>query len=438
MARASALARFIVPLALIVEALTAHAQVLRVATVNNAHMLTLQRVSSAFEREHPGVRIEWTVLEEGRLRQQASVDVATRGGRFDVVTIGLLEAPVWGRRGWLMPLEPGPDYGVEDLLPTIRDAVSEGGRLFGAPYYGESSVTMYRRDLLERIGVALPERPTWDDIRRVAARVHDPAKGVSGVCLRGRPGWGENMTLVSTMVNSWGGQWFDSSWSPRLNSPAWAAAASFYVDLVQRYGPPGAVANGYNENLALFEAGRCAIWVDATVALSTLSARDPATEARIGVAWAPVAESPKGSHWLWVWALAVPTSSKQPALARRFALWATGPGFHALAAQREGWASVPPGTRRSTYADRGYQAAHPGWALELQAIQAANPRDATVPPSPYVGIQLAAIPEFQSIGNAVGQHVAAALSGRLSVAEALAQAQEAATRRMAEGAASRR
>lgn len=413
-------------------------QVLRVATVNNAHMLTLQRVSAAFERDNPGVRLEWTVLEEGRLRQQASVDVATRGGRFDVVTIGLLEAPVWGRRGWLRPLEPGPDYGVEDLLPTIREAVSHGGQLFAAPFYGESSVTMVRRDLLEQAGVALPERPTWDDIRQAAARLHDPAKGISGVCLRGRPGWGENMTLIATMVNSWGGQWFDLGWTPRLTSPAWQAAVSFYVDLVQRYGPAGAVANGYNENLALFEAGRCAIWVDATVALSTLRARDPANAARVGATWAPVAESAKGSHWLWVWALAVPSSSRQPALARRFALWATGPGFHALTAQREGWAAVPPGTRRSTYADRGYQAAHPGWALEMQAILAANPRDATVPPSPYVGIQLAAIPEFQAIGNAVGQQIAAALSGRLTVAEALAQAQEVAVKRMAAGAAERR
>lgn len=406
---------------------------LRIATVNNAHMVTLRRLSTHFERQHAGVRLDWTVLEEGRLRQEVSVDVATGAGRFDVVTVGVLEAPVWGRRGWLRALPDDPAYAAEDLLPPIREALSVDGRLVAGPFYGESSMTIYRRDLLQAAGVQLSDRPTWEEVRRAAALVHDPERGIYGICLRGKPGWGENMTLLTTMANSWGGQWFDMAWRPRLDSPAWREAVSFYIGLLRRSGPPGALANGYNENLALFEAGRCGIWVDATVAVSTLLSRDPALASKLGWAWAPVAQSQsrKGSHWLWTWALAVPHASKQSAMAMRFVQWATSTAYRDLVAQREGWSAVPPGTRGSTYEMPAFQQAHPAHALERQAIMAANARDATVPPSPYVGVQLAAIPEFQSIGSAVGQWVGAALAGRLTVEEALIQAQRAAEKGLA-------
>lgn len=421
-------------LAWLCAATAAGAQTLRVATVNNAHMLSLQRLAGAFEQANPGVQIAWSVFEEGQLRQEVSVDVATGAGRFDVVTIGLLEAPTWGQRGWLRPLAPDAAYAVDDLLPPIRRALSFDGRLMAAPFYAESSITLYRRDLLRRAGASLPERPSWDDVRQAATKAHDPARGVHGLCLRGKPGWGENMALVGTMVNTWGGQWFDMAWRPVIDSPPWKAAVGAYVDLLRRLGPPGAVANGYNENLALFEAGQCAIWVDATVAAATLVARDAAAAQRIGWAWAPVALTPKGSHWLWSWALAVPRSAQAPALAQRFVLWATSPQFMRLAAEREGWRAVPPGTRLSTYAAPAYQAAHPAAALELQAILSADVQDPTLPRSPYVGIQYVAIPEFQAIGTAVGQQIGEALSGRQTVEQALRRAQAAVERRMAERA----
>jgi len=401
-----------------------------VATVNNAHMLTLQRLAVQFERLHPEIRLRWVTLEEGALRQQVSVDVTQQAGRFDVVTIGVLEAPVWGRKGWLRPVEEDPDYNLEDLLPPIREALSVQQVLMAAPFYGESSMTLYRADLLRKAGVTLPEQPSWEQIRAAAAKLHDPARGVYGVCLRGKPGWGENMTLVSTLVNSWGGQWFDMAWRPRLDTPAWRGAVGFYVDLLQRYGPPGAVMNGYNENLALFEAGKCAIWVDATVAVSTLLARSPALLNQLGWAHAPVAESAKGSRWLWAWALAVPASAQHGREAMLFVKWATSRQYLRLVAAQAGWAAVPPGTRLSTYAEPAFLQTHPAAAIELQAIASARPNDSTVPPSPYVGVQLVAIPGFQAIGTAVGQQISAALTGEISVDIALRNAQAAAQSKM--------
>jgi len=423
--------RLMVSVALMALAVaSARAEELQIATVNNAHMLTLQRLSTVFEKDNPGVRLRWVTLEEGRLRQAVSVDVATAAGRFDVVTLGSLEAPVWGRKGWLVPIPDDTQYQMDDLLPPIRQALSVDGRLMAAPFYGESSMTLYRTDLLRRAGASLPAQPTWEQVRAVAAKVHDPRNGVYGVCLRGKPGWGENMTLISTLVNSWGGQWFDMKWRPAIDTPAWKAAVGFYIDLLRRYGPPSAVANGYNENLALFEAGRCAMWVDATVAASTLLARDPALVSNLGWAHAPVADSPKGSRWLWSWALAVPKGSRHGEAAMRFVKWATSRQYLQLVAGREGWAAVPPGTRLSTYAEPAYLHAHPAATVELQAIQGANPADATVPPSPYVGVQLAGIPEFQSIGTVTGQQISAALTGQITLEAALAQAQAAAEQKM--------
>ena len=235
------------------------AQELVVATVNNGHMLTLQKLTPHFEQAHPGVRIRWVTLDEDQLRQQVSRDVATQGGRFDILTVGGYEAQVWSGRGWLRSLKPSVGYQVEDLLPPIRDALTHRGQLFALPFYGESTMTLVRKDLLKQAGLHLPANPTWDQVAQAARKLHAPAQGQYGICLRGKPGWGQNLALLTTMVNTHGGQWFDMAWRPRLQTPAWRQALTLYASLLRESGPPGAVANGYNENLALFSSGRCAI-----------------------------------------------------------------------------------------------------------------------------------------------------------------------------------
>lgn len=383
------------------------AQELRVATVNNGHMITLQRLAPLFERANPGVRIKWSTMEEGVLRQQLSRNAATRSGGFDVVTIGAYETPMWAERGWIRPLTPSSGYDVDDLLPPIRAALSRGPQLYALPFYGESSMTLVRLDLLKAAGLSLPAQPTWEQVKAAARQMHAPAQGVYGICLRGKPGWGENMSLITTMVNTHGGQWFDMAWRPQLTTPAWHNAVSLYLELMRHYGPPGAAANGYNENLALFQAGRCALWVDATVAGGFVNrAKQSRVAGHVGFLQAPVAITPKGAHWLWTWALAVPTTSAQPELAQRFMEWATSKAYTELVAKSEGWGAVPSGTRRSTYAQVPFVLANPHAQVEQEAIATANPLDSTLPKSPYVGVQWASIPQFQVIGTAVGQLIA--------------------------------
>lgn len=416
----------------VVSATAAQAENITVATVNNNDMVIMQSLTDAFEQAHPDITLDWVVLEENVLRQRLTTDIATGGGQFDVMTIGTYEVPIWAKQGWLTPLDNLPeDYRVDDLLQSVRDGLSEEGTLHALPFYAESSMMYYRKDLFEEAGIEMPEQPTWQQVRDWAETLHAPDDETYGICLRGKPGWGENTAFVTTMVNTFGGRWFDMDWNPQLDSPAWQEAVEFYVDLLGNYGPPGASSNGFNENQALFSRGNCAMWVDATSAAGRIY--DPSESQvadKLGFAPAPVAKTPKGSHWLWSWALAIPASSDSKDAAREFITWATSKEYIELVAEEKGWTSVPPGTRESTYENPNYQEAAPFADFVLQSIQDADPTDSTLEPSPYVGVQFVSIPEFQSIGTQVGQMVASALAGESSVEQALQAAQRATERTM--------
>ncbi|WP_246868144.1 sugar ABC transporter substrate-binding protein [Rhizobacter sp. SG703] len=397
-------------------------------------MIEMQKHTKDFEKANPGITLKWVTLEEGVLRQRVTTDIATKGGQFDVMTIGLYEAPIWSKKGWLKEIATDAAYDVDDLLPAIRSGLSLDGKLYAAPFYGESSMTMYRDDLVKAKGLTMPANPTWAQMADIVSKIHDPAKGVYGLCLRGKPGWGDNMAFLTTMVNTYGGQWFDMSWKPQIDTKPWKDAIGQYVDLMKKYGPPGASANSFNENLALFNEGKCGVWIDATIAASFVSDPKQSKVAdKVAFVQAPQAVTPKGANWLWSWNLAIPSSSKKSAEAQKFITWATSKEYINLIAQSSGWHTVPTGTRKSTYANPEFQKVAKFAVEEQKAINSANPNDSTLPKSPYVGVQYAAIPEFQAIGIAVGQQMSAALSGKVTVDQALKTSQTAAEREMTKG-----
>jgi sorbitol/mannitol transport system substrate-binding protein len=405
-----------------------------IATVNNGHMIEMQKLTPHFEKANPDIKLKWVTLEEGTLRQRVTTDIATKGGQFDVMTIGLYEAPIWSKKGWLKPIATDAAYDADDILPAIRSGLTHEGKLYAAPFYGESSMLMYRKDLADKAGVTIADQPTWAQVKEFAAKAHDPKGGVYGMCLRGKPGWGDNMAFLSTMVNTHGGQWFDMAWKPQIDSKPWKDAITLYVDLLKNYGPPGASANSFNENLALFNEGKCAMWVDATIAASFIADPKQSKVAdKVAFAQAPTAVTPKGANWLWSWNLAIPASSTKDAAAQTFIRWATSKDYVNLVAKEHGWATVPTGTRKSTYANTEFQKVAKFAAAEKKAIDSANPNDSTLPKSPYVGVQYAAIPEFQAIGLGVGQQMSAALSGRVTVDAALKASQTLAEREMKKG-----
>ncbi|MHC6223177.1 ABC transporter substrate-binding protein [Pseudomonas sp. X10] len=407
------------------------AEVLTIATVNNNDMIRMQRLSKVFEEQHPDIKLKWVVLEENVLRQRLTTDIATQGGQFDVLTIGMYEAALWGAKGWLEPMQDLPaDYALDDVFPSVRDGLSVKGTLYALPFYAEASITYYRKDLFQEAGLSMPEQPTWTQLGEFAAKLNHPDKDQYGICLRGKAGWGENMALLSTVANAWGARWFDEQWNPQFDGSEWKDALTFYVDTMKQYGPPGASSNGFNENLALFNSGKCAMWVDASVAGSFVTDESQSKVAdQVGFTFAPSQVTDKGASWLYSWALAIPTSSKSKDAAKTFSTWATSQAYMKLVADKEGVANVPPGTRASTYSE-AYLAAAPFAKVTLESLKRVDPNHPTLKPVPYVGIQLVTIPEFQAIGTQVGKQFSAALTGHFKVDQALAAAQQSTAREM--------
>jgi sorbitol/mannitol transport system substrate-binding protein len=410
----------------------ANAETLTIATVNNGDMIRMQGLTDDFAAKNPDIQLEWVTLEENVLRERVTTDIATKGGQYDIVTIGNYEVPIWAKQGWLVALDGlGADYDVDDLLPAIRGGLSVDGKLYAAPFYGESAMIMYRKDLFEKAGLTMPDSPTWEFIGEAARKITDRSADISGMCLRGKAGWGENMAFLTALNNSFGGRWFDENWQPQFDQPEWKTSLQFYVDLMKDAGPQGASSNGFNENLTLFQQGKCGMWIDATVAASFVSnPKDSTVADKVGYAIFPDTGNGNHGHWLWSWNLAVPASSTKAEAAQKFIAWATSKGYTELVASKEGWANVPPGTRTSLYKNADYEKAAPFAAPTLAAMDAADITKPSVKPVPYTGGQFVAIPEFQGLGTTVGQLFSAVLAGQSSVDDALAQAQTAAVREM--------
>jgi len=400
-----------------------------VATVANPQMQDIQKLSSTFEQQNPGIKVKFVILPENELRDRVTQDIATKGGQYDVVTIGTFEVPQWAKNGWIENLGPYTQkdsaYDANDLIPTVAKALSYNNSLHAVPFYGESSFLMYRKDLFDAAGLKMPAQPTWDQVAQFARKLNNPKKNQSGICLRGLPGWGELFAPLNTVVNTFGGRWYDASWNAQLTEAPFKQATQFYVDLVKQAGEPGAPNSGFTECLTAYSQGHAAMWYDATVAASLLE--DPKTSKVVGkngYAPAPVKDT-KWSGWLWAWSLAMPSTSKNKDAAWKFMSWATSKEYIKLVGEKLGWARVPPGSRLSTYQIPEYKKAAAAFAdLTVKAIDEAVINNAGTQPRPYTGVQYVGIPEFQSLGTAVSQEISAAIAGRQTVDQALEKGQK--------------
>ena len=232
------------------------------------------------------------------------------------------------------------------------------------------------------------------------------------------------MAPLTTVMNTYGGQWFDSDWNATLDSPQVHQAVSDYVSLVQDYGQPGAATSGFGDCLTRFAQGNAAMWYDATSMVSSIE--DPSSSVvagNVGYAPAPVEET-ESAGWLYSWSLAIPTSSEHTDAAWEFVSWMTSPDYIQLVGEELGWERVPPGSRLSTYEIPQYAEIAQAYSEPtLTAMDEAVPENSFVNPVPYTGIQFVAIPEFQDLGTRVGQQISAAIAGQASVDQALAQSQ---------------
>ncbi|MHB1066624.1 MAG: ABC transporter substrate-binding protein [Candidatus Nanopelagicales bacterium] len=399
---------------------------LNLATVNNGQMKDMEKLKSEYEATHPGVKVNFQVMEEGDLRSAVTADVASGAGQYDIVTIGAYETPQWGANGWLTDLTPAltadAAYDVEDILPPVRTALTVDGKLFAVPFYGESSILMYNKEVMDAAGVTIPNRPTWQEIADAAAKVK--TGDMAGICMRGKPGWGDLFAPLTTVVQTFGGNWYDMDWNATVNTPEWKEAVTFYKTLLDTSGQADPVSYSFNECLTALKEGKAAMWADASVAASMLEADDSPVKGKMGYAHMPTNKTAE-SGWLWSWNLAVPASTKNQDAAIDFVKWATSKEYHKLVGEKLGWSLVPPGARTSTYEIPEYKEAAAAYApITLEVMSAVNPAQPGVNPQPWVGIQYVAIPEFQDVGNQCAQLVADYLADRTSVDDALAKCQD--------------
>jgi polyol transport system substrate-binding protein len=414
------------------------AKTIRVAVVGNPWMEDIAKLTPTLFTAKTGIKVRYSILEEGKLREIVTRDIGSGGRQFDVVMIGPYEAPQFGAGGLLKNLTPfargDASYKFSDVIPIVRNALSAKGKMYASPFYGESSFVMYRKDVMKAKGVTVPARPTWDQIAAIARKIDSPS--MAGICLRGKPGWGDLGAAFTTVLNTFGGTWWSSKADGKpdkaqVDQPAFKSALQFYAKLVQDAGEKDAANSSFNECLSQFQAGKVAMWYDATVAAGFLEAKDSAVKGKIGYALAPVKRT-KASGWLWTWALAIPRESPDTATAWKYISWATGPAYIKAAGSRisGGWAAIPPGTRFSTYRIPQYKAAAKSFAsITLAAMRAApinNPGTTKRPGLP--GVQYVGIPQFQDVGNRCTQLFSSVIAGSTNIDTALSQCQQIAAR----------
>ena len=413
---------------------------INIATVNNPQMVDMEHLTPLYFEKQYGIKVNFVTLPENTIREKITQDVATGGGQFDLATVGTYEVPIFAKNGWLANLGPvfgkmsssaKASYDLNDILGQVKKGLSYNNNLYALPFYGESSMTFYNKSLFKAARLTMPLHPTWSQIQGFAAKLTNKSKNQYGIVLRGLPGWGEMGAPMTTVINTFGGEWFDQNWNPQLTSGATKKAITFYVDMIRNYGPPGSQNNGFTESETVFAQGKGAIWVDATSAAGLITdAKNSKVASDVGFAYSPTQVTPKGSHWLWAWSLAMESASKNKDAAFKFLQWATSKDYIKLVANYKGWANVPPGTRYSTFSNASYKKAAPYSDIILNSMQTADPTNATLHKVPYVGVQFVGIPEFQGIGTKVTQNLSGAITGASTVDAALQLSQQQTERTM--------
>ncbi len=403
---------------------------INVLQVNNPQMIDLEKLTAEFFTPESGITVNFTTLPENDVRDQISQEFTRQAGQYDVASLSNFEIPIYAKNGWVAPMDDyiadDTEFQQEDILAPMVESLSYEDSVYGQPFYGESSFLMYRKDVVEAEGLTVPDNPTWDEVATLAEKLDEAEPGMSGICLRGLSGWGQVMAPLTTVVNTYGGTYFDENWDAQVDSPEFKEAVTFYTDLVQNYGQNGPAQSGFTECLNNLSQGASAMWYDATSAAGSLEGDDSPVKGKIGYAAAPVKET-DSAGWLYTWAWGIQEASQNKDDAWKFISWASSAEYEALVGKEIGWSSVPAGKRASTYANTDYLDIASAFAEPTKAaIEGADPNNPGTQPRPAPGIQFVGIPEFPALGTSISEDISGVIAGQGSVDEALAAGQSAA------------
>lgn len=407
---------------------------INIALANNPISQALEKIARE-KYSAPGVTLNIAVLPENDLRQRLTTEASTGGTTYDMFYIGPYEANTWARNGWLENLEPYFQalpadklawYDREDLIKGMVGSLSLDGAPYALPFYGESSFIMYNTELFAAKGLTMPDEPTWDEIYELAKKIHDPANGIVGMTMRGAPGWGMSGAPFVTIVNAFGGRFYDMEWNATIDTPEQRGAWEMYKKILREAGQADILSYTYNECIALMQSGKCGIYYDATSIAPPLEAEGSAVKGKVGYVMPPHQKMKSNTAWLWNWSMGInpKTSDAKKQAVFDFMLWATSKDFIQMTVEVDPTgASTPPASRASTYTLPVYAKA-PYAAMTLKTLESTDFTKPTLEPVPYVGLQYIAIPEFADAGTRMTEYLADFVVDKITLDEAISKTQE--------------
>lgn len=402
---------------------------INIALANNPLSQALEKIAKD-KYKADGVTVNIAVLPENDLRQKLTTEASTGGTTYDMFYIGPYEAFNWAKNGWLENLEPYfkalpadklAAYDREDLIKGMVGSLSLDGKSYALPFYGESSFIMYNKELFTAKGLTMPAEPTWDEIYDLAKKVNDPAKGIVGMTMRGAPGWGMSGAPFVTIINAFGGRFYDMKWNATVDTPEQRGAWQMYKKILRDAGQKDILSYTYNECIALMQSGKCGIYYDATSIAPPLEGKGSAVAGKVGYVMPPHQKMKTNTAWLWNWAMGLnPKSTDEKKKATfDFMLWATSKDFIKMTTEVDPTgASTPPASRSSTYKLDAYKNT-PYAAMTLKTLESTDFTKPTLEEVPYVGLQYVAMPEFADWGTKMTEYLAAYVTDKMTLDEAI-------------------
>ena len=356
-----------------------------------------------------GVHLSITEFPYANLFDKEMIDLNARTGAYDLIMLDDPWFPIFASKQFLTELTPllqkrgqnGPDSDfVETSLALCRHPYQTGS-LYALPYVGNSQLFFYRKDLFEKHSLNPPA--TWDDVLAAAKTIQEKetGSGMYGYVMRAAQG---NAAVADFMPIFWayGGEMFDASGKPTVNTPEGIAALEFMVQM-GKYSPPGYPSFNAEEVGAHLLQGTAAMAINWPVWITKFD--DPSKSKVIGkieFTTLPSGRKP-GQAEIGNWLIAIPRASQNTEAAMDFLVWATT----AEQMKRSALRGNPP-TRKSLFRDPELVAKFPAYPAQMRSLETSRPRPRT--------------PQWNEIENVFGIFLSKANSGELSPAEAMNQA----------------
>lgn len=293
----------------------AQAKEIRVLLANHPYGDLLKSSIPEFENA-TGIRVNVESLQEGQLTTKLTTEFATKSSSVDVfMTRPLQEGKMFYKNGWYEPLT-GLDF--SDYPKNVMSVASFGPKTYIVPLVTEWQVLYYRKDVFKDAGIKVPTNFT--ELEAAAKKINSDS--LVGIASRGKGA--AAVTQMSSYVYNFGGLYLDKGVAVFNSKPA-IEAVRFYGKLLGNYGPKGVTSMSWENIMPLFQAGKVAMWTDASVFYGQIidPAKTQVSAENVGIANFPAGPKMNSPFIVTSWGIAVAKQSKNKDLAMRFLDWAT-------------------------------------------------------------------------------------------------------------------